>query len=212
MTLPISLFDISCIILISKRKKYAENEHVRKINIFWPKRLFKEKMIIILKGFLKTTCYKTKSNFSKFFYFLWLLYQCFSSFLIKAFVKCETLTRLYHQNFVICKNGENLKILIELFCQKLLMLFWPFWTICKTNFFLLLSNHDHWRRALPPFRNLWTWPWFVALFYVQFLGCCDHANYLAKTIISTKKFSLPATIFALLMYFLYGVSMIFKIK
>ena len=43
----------------------------------------------------------------------------FLSFLIKAFAKSEKLIRLY-QAFSICKNGEKLKMLIEIFRQKLI--------------------------------------------------------------------------------------------
>ena len=68
-----------------------------------------------------TTCYKTKSNFSQFFFSHWLLHKCFFSFLIKAFANFEKLIRFYRQVFIVYKNAENLKILIEIFCPKLLI-------------------------------------------------------------------------------------------
>ena len=71
-----------------------------------------------IKGLYKTTCYKTKSNFSQFFFFYRLLHKCFFSFLIKAFANFEKLIRFHWQAFIVYKNGENLKILIEIFCQK----------------------------------------------------------------------------------------------
>ena len=102
---PTSPFDISCVILISKSKNWAANE------------LAKQKMNNYhVKGLYKTTCYKTKSNFSQFFFFYRLLHKCFFSFLIKAFANFEKLIRFHWQ----AKNGENLKKLIEIFCQKLI--------------------------------------------------------------------------------------------
>ena len=71
-----------------------------------------------IKGLYKSTCYKTKSNFSEFFFSHWLLHKCFFSFLIKAFVNFKILIRFHWQAFIIYKNGENLKMLIEIFCQK----------------------------------------------------------------------------------------------
>ena len=48
-----------------------------KANIALRMSLRNKKMINYqLKGLHKTTCYKTKSNFSKFFFFHWLLYEC----------------------------------------------------------------------------------------------------------------------------------------
>ena len=69
-----------------------------------------------IKGLYKTTCYKTRSNFSQFFFSYWLLHECFFSFLIKAFLIFEKLIRFHWQAFTLYKNGENLKILIEIFC------------------------------------------------------------------------------------------------
>ena len=42
----------------------------------------------------------------------------FSLFLIQAFVKSEKLIRLHHPAFIIYENGENLKILTEIFREN----------------------------------------------------------------------------------------------
>ena len=76
-----------------------------------------------IKGLYKTFCYKTKSDFSQFFFSHWLLDKCFFSFLIKAFENFEKLLRFHWQAFIVCKSGENLKILIEIFYQIKLLLF-----------------------------------------------------------------------------------------
>ena len=74
-----------------------------------------------IKGLYKTTCYKTKSNFSQFFFSHWLLHKCFFSFLIKAFANFEKLIRFHWQAFIVYKNWKNLKMLIQVFCQKLIV-------------------------------------------------------------------------------------------
>ena len=71
-----------------------------------------------IKGLYKTTCYKTKSNFPQFFFSHWLMHKCFFSFLVKVFENFEKLIRFHWQAFIVYKNGENLKMLIEIFCQK----------------------------------------------------------------------------------------------
>ena len=77
-------------------------------------------LIIILKGFIKQPVTKESPTFLSF-YFLIDRCMCFSSFLMKAFVNFEKLIRLYQQAFIVCKNGENLKILIEIFRQKVIV-------------------------------------------------------------------------------------------
>ena len=47
-----------------------------------------------LKGLDKTTCHKTKSNFSPFFFPHWLLYDCFFSFLINTLVNFEKIDKI----------------------------------------------------------------------------------------------------------------------
>ena len=60
-------------------------------------------MIIILKGFVKELVKKTKFIFSQF---------------SLAFVNFEKLTRFHRLDFIVYRNGENLKILIDIFRQK----------------------------------------------------------------------------------------------
>ena len=62
--------------------------------------------------------YKIKSNFSQFLFSHWLLYECFFSFFIKAFVDFQKLMRFHRQAFIRYKNGDNLKILKEVLRQK----------------------------------------------------------------------------------------------
>ena len=69
------------------------------------------RLIIILKDFIKQPLIKQSPNFLK----------CFFSFLIKAFANFEKLIRFHWQAFIVYKNGENLKMLIEIFCQKLIV-------------------------------------------------------------------------------------------
>ena len=83
--------------------------------------LWNKKMTNYIKGRYKITCYKTNSNFSLFFFSHWLLHNCFFSFLIKAFENFEKLIWLHWHAFVVYKNGENFKILIKIFFQKLLV-------------------------------------------------------------------------------------------
>ena len=73
-----------------------------------------------IKKLYKITCNKTyKCNFSRFFFSHWLPRKWFLSFLVKAFAKSEKLIRFQWQAVIVYKNGENLKMLIEIFCQKL---------------------------------------------------------------------------------------------
>ena len=91
-------------LILSKSKNWTANE------------LAKQKMTNChIKGLYKTACYKTKSNF---FFSHWLLHKCFFSFVIKAFSNFEKLIRFHWQAFIVYKNRENLKMLIQVFCQK----------------------------------------------------------------------------------------------
>ena len=74
--------------------------------------------IIILKAFIKQPVIKQKSNFTQFFFSHWLLRKGFFFFLIKALANLAKLIRFHGQAFIAYKSGENLKILIEIFCQK----------------------------------------------------------------------------------------------
>ena len=83
---------------------YKRNEYIVDKKRYWRRKNYH------FKGLYKTTCYKTKSNFSQFCYSHWLLHEGFFSFLIKAFVKSENLIRFHHQAFIISKHREKLKI------------------------------------------------------------------------------------------------------
>ena len=65
-------------------------------------------MIIISKVFIKQPVIKQSPTFPSFFILI----------LIKAFIKSKKLIRIHDQAFIICKDGENLKILMEIFLQK----------------------------------------------------------------------------------------------
>ena len=100
------------------RKQFVGNLSTSCLNVFDHfVKLALKGLMIILKGY-KTTCCKTKSNFSKFFFPHWLLVTV-SSLFFKAFVDFQKLTRYYRQAFIIYKNGEKLRTLTETFCQNL---------------------------------------------------------------------------------------------
>ena len=58
-----------------------------------------------IKGLYKTTYYKTKSNFSQFFFSHW--HTCFYSLFIKAFVNSQKLIIFHWKASTFYKNGEN---------------------------------------------------------------------------------------------------------
>ena len=74
-----------------------------------------------IKGLYKTTFCKTKFSFSQFFFSHGQLHKFFFSFLIKAFTNFEKLIRFHWQTLIVYKNRETLKMLIEMFCQKLIV-------------------------------------------------------------------------------------------
>ena len=84
------------------------------------KYLLKKKwLIIILKGFIKHSVIGQNPTLLFFFLsFIGLLYECFP-LLIKVSVDFEKLIRFRRQAFIVDKNVENLKILKEMFGQKL---------------------------------------------------------------------------------------------
>ena len=108
-----------------------------------------------LKGLHKIAYCKTKSNFSQFFFSHWLLYECFFSFVINALVNFEKFIRL------IDKNGENLKILIEIFCQKLIVsnVISAFLDHLKPKIFF---TGQPWRL----FKKVWIRPWTSWFIYL----------------------------------------------
>ena len=60
-----------------------------------------------IKGLYRTTCYKTKSNFSQLFFSRWLLHKYFFSFLIKAFANFENLIKFNWQAFIVYKRWRK---------------------------------------------------------------------------------------------------------
>ena len=125
----------------------------------WTKRPIEEKNDYDFKGLYKTTWYKTKSIFFQFSYPHWLIYECLFSFLIKALINSKKLIRFYHQAFIICKNRENLKILIEIFPQKLIVPKKSFGFIpSKTYFFfhppIIVANALLFLKSLDPLLSL----------------------------------------------------------
>ena len=112
-----------------------------------------------IKGLYKTTCYKTKSNFSQFFFSHWLLHKRFFSFLIKASENFEKLIRFHWQASIVYKNGENLKMLIEILCQKLIIsnVTLAFLDHLKPKIFFVSQPWWSTQSAIP-FQNLWIHP------------------------------------------------------
>ena len=77
-------------------------------------------LIIILKGLITQPVKKSPTIVS----FSFLIYCCISvffSFLIKAFANFEKLIWFHWQAFIVYKTGENVKVRIEIFCQKLIV-------------------------------------------------------------------------------------------
>ena len=112
-----------------------------------------------IKGLDKITCYKTESNFSRVFFSHWLLHKCFFLFLIKAFVNFEKLIRFHWLAFTVYKNGDNLKMLIEIFCQKLLVsnVILAFLDYLKSKDFFV--GQPWWTTlSATTFQNLWIRP------------------------------------------------------
>ena len=111
MLFPTSPFDISCVILISKSKNWAANELSKK----------KKWLIIILKGFIKQPVIKQSPNFLSFSFLIDYYISVFFSFLTNVFANIESFIRFHWKAFIVYKNGENLKTLKEIFCQKLIV-------------------------------------------------------------------------------------------
>ena len=105
MPFPVSPFDIFCIILIPKSGNCTADE------------LAKQKKWLIIKRLYKTACF----NFYQFHLFsltaVWVL------FLLPYQSVChfEKLIRFHRQVFIVYKTGENLKILIKIFRQQVIV-------------------------------------------------------------------------------------------
>ena len=74
-----------------------------------------------IKELYKITCYKQSPTFPNFSFFIDCCISVFFSFLVKVFVNFEKLIRFHRQAFIVYKKGENLKMLIEIFCQKVIV-------------------------------------------------------------------------------------------
>ena len=81
-------------------------------------RRYKRWLIIILNDFIKQPTAKQSPIFLSFSFLIACCISVFFSFLIKAFANFEKLIIFHWQAFIVYKNGENLKMLIEIFCQK----------------------------------------------------------------------------------------------
>ena len=104
------------------------------------------------KGLCKTTYYKTKPSYSQFFFPHWLMYESFFCFFYQSVCK-------YHrQAFIGYKNGENLKILIKVFCHKLIVsgVILAFLDHVKAKIFFVIQPWWLIYSTPPPsFENLW---------------------------------------------------------
>ena len=114
----------------------------QKLGCEWACETKKKWLIIILKDFIKQPVIKQSQQT-----------KCFFSVLIKAFANFEKLTRFCWQVFIIYKNGEILKMLIEIFFQKLIVskVILPFLDHLKPKIFFVDIGATH--RAPP--HNLW---------------------------------------------------------
>ena len=86
--------------------------------------------------------------------------MCFFSLLIKAFANFEKLIRFHWQAFIVYTNAENLKGLIEMICQKLIVsnVILVFLDHLKPKIFFV--NQQWWTTwSATPFQNLSIRPW-----------------------------------------------------
>ena len=85
-----------------QKAKIALQTSLQNKKKIWRERPIEEKMINYhFKGYYKTTCYKTKSKFSQFFFSNRLLYDCFFLFSYKTFLNFEKLIRFLWQAFIV---------------------------------------------------------------------------------------------------------------
>ena len=99
----------------------------------------KKWLIIILEELTKQPVIKPNPTKPKFFLYHWLLHRCFFSILIKALANFEKLIRFHWQAFIVHKNGDNLKMLMQVFCQKRTdsNVFLAFLTLLKPKIFFV---------------------------------------------------------------------------
>ena len=106
-----------------------------------------------LKWLYKTNCYKTKSNFSQFFFSHWLLYECFYSFLINALVNFEKLIRFYRKKWRKFENTDR-NILPKPIISNVIS---AFSDLLKPNIFSS-ANHGGRHRVPPLLKISWSAP------------------------------------------------------
>ena len=152
---PISPFDIYCTILIAKSENCAANE------------LEKKKKSYYFKGLHKTTCYKTKSIFSQFFFSHLPLHEWFFFFPYQIVCKFWKIDKI-SSYMTMEKNWKYWNM--EILCQKIIVsnIILAFLDDLKPKmFFFMKPWWSTYSAASPhhPFPNIWihacTW-WTVA--------------------------------------------------
>ena len=78
-------------------------------------------LIFLASSCIKQPVIKQSPAFLSLSFLIYCCISAFLSFLIKAFANFEKLIRFYWQACIVYKNAENLKILIDIFCPKLLV-------------------------------------------------------------------------------------------
>ena len=100
------------------------------------------------KGLYKMTCDKANSTFSQYFYTYWALRVWpFFLFPYKSVCKILKIDKISSSAFIICENEQNLKTLIEIFCQNCIDLnvIFAFLDHLKLKIYSLASHGDHQR-------------------------------------------------------------------
>ena len=82
-----------------KERKLRCERACGKIKYLVNKKTYWRKNYYNFKGLYKTTCYKTKSNFSQFFYSHWLFYECFFFFPYKSVCKISKVNKISSSSF-----------------------------------------------------------------------------------------------------------------
>ena len=193
MSFPISTYDASCVILITKSKNYVANE---------PGKQTKKLLIIILKDFIKQPTIKQSLAILSFSF----LIDCSMS--VSSVFFYQSVCKYLWQAFTGYKNGEKLKILIKVFCDKLIVsgviltfldhvkakiffVIQPWWLIYSTPSTLF------WKSLDPPL-------YVCLLFHIlvfnnifdQCLFCCYEKFFLHEKVVKIKKWlalNLPLT-------------------
>ena len=117
---------------------------------------YKKWLIVILEEFIKQPVIKQNPTFLSFSFLIDCCISVSSLSLSKFFANFEKLIRLHWQAFIVYKNGENLKMLIEIFCQKLIVsnVILAFLDHLKPKIFFV--SQPCWpTKSTTPFQNLW---------------------------------------------------------